>query len=139
MHTESSQPPNQTGKPRSQYFISLKAKKRINHLFSRGGKVFGRNLMLRFERSNAVNPPFQIVFAVSSRLGDAHVRNRIKRRLREAMFAILKEGVLKPRGFELAVIPKKEVVDLAFADLIADLRAALVRLPGTKAPRKTEQ
>ena len=89
--------------------------------------------MLRFERSEILNPPFQIVFAVSSRMGDAHVRNRIKRRLREAMFAILKEGALKQRGFELAVIPKKEVADIDFAELITDLRMALQRLP--KGPR----
>lgn len=93
--------------------------------------------MLRFERSNAADPPFQIVFAVSSRMGDAHVRNRIKRRLREAMFAILKEGALKQRGFELAVIPKKEVADLAFAELVIDLETALKRLPGIKASGKT--
>lgn len=88
--------------------------------------------MLRFERSATLNPPFQVVFAVSSRLGDAHVRNRIKRRLREAMFAILKEGSLKQRGFELAVIPKKEVAELDFAVLVSDLQSALQRLPKSK-------
>lgn len=125
--------------PRSHYFTSLKARKRIDHLFKNGGKTFGKNLMLRFERSNAADPPFQIVFAVSSRMGNAHVRNRIKRRLREAMFAILKEGALKQRGFELAVIPKKEVADLPFAELITDLRTALLRLPGAKPQRQIEK
>ena len=117
---------------RSRYFTSLKLKKHIDHLFKGGGKVFGKNLMLRFERSETLNPPFQIVFAVSSRLGDAHVRNRIKRRLREAMFAVLKDGALKQGGFELAIIPTKEVADLAFAELITDLRTALQRLPKPK-------
>ncbi len=85
--------------------------------------------MLRFERSNEVNPPFQVVFAVSRKLGDAHVRNRIKRRLREALFILLKEGKVKQSGFELAIVPKKEVADLDFAELGADLQAALKRLP----------
>lgn len=137
MHTESPHEPLKSGTSRSLYFTSLKLKKHIDHLFSRGGKVFGKNLMLRFERCEKNNPPFQVVFAVSSRLGDAHVRNRIKRRLREAMFAILKEGRLKQRGFELAVIPKKEVADLAFAELVTDLETALKRLPGIKSPVKT--
>lgn len=119
---------------RSHYFTSLKLKKHIDHLFKAGGKAFGKNLMLRFERSETLHPPFQIVFAVSSRLGDAHVRNRIKRRLREAMFAILKEGSLKQRGFELAVIPKKEVADLDFAEVVSDLRTTLRKLPRSLPP-----
>lgn len=85
--------------------------------------------MLRFERSKEVDPPFQVVFAVSRKLGGAHVRNRIKRRLREALFLLLKEGKVKQTGFELAVIPKKEVADLEFSELVADLQSAMKRLP----------
>jgi ribonuclease P protein component len=114
---------------RSQYFTSLKLKKRIDRLFKSGGKAFGKNLMLRFERSKEVDPPFQVVFAVSRKLGGAHVRNRIKRRLREALFLLLKEGKVKQTGFELAVIPKKEVADLEFSELVADLQSAMKRLP----------
>lgn len=114
---------------RSHYFTSLKLKKRIDHLFKSGGKAFGKNLMLRFERSTQINPPFQVVFAVSRKLGGAPVRNRIKRRLREALFLLLKEGKVKQTGFELAIIPKKEVVDLDFSELAADLQSALKRLP----------
>jgi ribonuclease P protein component len=57
------------------------------------------------------------------------VRNRIKRRLREALFLLLKEGKVKQAGFELAIIPKKEVADLDFSELAADLQSALKRLP----------
>lgn len=85
--------------------------------------------MLRFERSTEIDPPFQVVFAVSRKLGDAHVRNRIKRRLREALFSLLKENKVKQAGFDLAVIPKKEVADIDFSDLVADLQSALKRLP----------
>ena len=99
--------------------------------------------MLRFNRMNArdqtpraipktvteITPPFYVVFAVSTRLGDAHVRNRIKRRLREALHALLKTGGVKRSGFDLAIIPKKETADLPFADLCHDLEMALKRLP----------
>jgi ribonuclease P protein component len=114
---------------RSDFYTSLKLKKRIDHLFKSGGKAFGKNLMLRFERSTEVDPPFQVVFAVSRKLGGAPVRNRIKRRLREALFLLLKEGKVKQTGFELAIIPKREVVDLDFSELAADLQSALKRLP----------
>lgn len=114
---------------RSRYFTSLKLKTRIDSLFKSGGKVFGRTLMLRFDRSKNIHPPFQVVFAVSNRLGAAHVRNRIKRRLREALFTVLKDGAVKQQGFELAIVPKKEVADSDFAQLCDDLRQALRRLP----------
>ena len=116
---------------RSHYFTSLKLKKRIDDLFKSGGKAFGKSLMLRFKRSTEIDPPFQVVFAVSRKLGDAHVRNRIKRRQREALFSLLKENKVKQAGFDLAVIPKKEVVDIDFSVLVADLQSALRRLPKT--------
>ncbi|AFM12097.1 ribonuclease P protein component [Turneriella parva] len=114
---------------RSDFFTSLKLKKRMDHLFKSGGKAFGKSLMLRFDRSKEVDPSFQVVFAVSRKLGDAHVRNRIKRRLREALFHLLKQKTVKQSGFELAIIPKKEVADIEFSDLVADLQSALKRLP----------
>lgn len=101
----------------------------MDHLFKSGGKAFGKSLMLRFDRSKEVDPSFQVVFAVSRKLGDAHVRNRIKRRLREALFHLLKQKTVKQSGFELAIIPKKEVADIEFSDLVADLQSALKRLP----------
>lgn len=84
--------------------------------------------MLRFNPAPETEPPFQVVFAVSVRLGDAHVRNRIKRRLREALFATLKKGTVKKSGFDLAILPKKETADLPFQELCAELEMALRRL-----------
>ena len=129
MQVESFQQSAKINLLRSRFYTSLKLKKQIDFLFQKGGKIFGRHLMLRFEHSGEVNPPFRVVFAVSSRLGEAHVRNRIKRRLREALLHILREGKLKQSGFNLAILPKKEVAAIEYADLIADLQAALVRLP----------
>lgn len=85
--------------------------------------------MIRYAKSGVINPPFQVVFAVSKKTGDAPLRNRIKRRLREALFAIMKAGEVKAAGFDLAIIPKKDVADLDFAVLCDELRVALKRLP----------
>lgn len=136
MHAESFQQADNSSKQRSRFYTTLKLKKQIDLLFQKGGKIFGRYLMLRFERSAAVEPPFRVVFAVSGKLGDAHVRNRIKRRLREAMLHIVRDGQLQQRGFNLAILPKKEVAAIAYADLVADLQSALMRLP--KGRGKTE-
>ncbi len=85
--------------------------------------------MLRFDNTTDSVPPLRVVFAVSSRLGPATVRNRIKRRLREALFLTLKEGRANPAGFDIAIVPRKEVAELDFSELCADLRQALRRLP----------
>ncbi|HMV35670.1 MAG TPA: ribonuclease P protein component [Turneriella sp.] len=117
---------------RSRYFTSLKLKNRIDHLFKNGRKSFGRYLMLRFDNTTDTNPPLRVVFAVSSRLGPATVRNRIKRRLREALFLTLKEGRSNPAGFDIAIVPRKEVAELDFSELCDDLRQALRRMVPAK-------
>ncbi len=135
MHADNFQQSAKIKKARAQYFLSLKSKKSIGSLFKTGGKVFAKKLMLRFNRSDLrtqADPPFHVVFAVSAKLGDAHVRNRIKRRLREALHEIMKSGAVKQVGFDLAIIPKKETADADFGDLCADLKMALQRLPKHK-------
>jgi len=81
--------------------------------------------MLRFDNTTDSVPPLRVVFAVSSRLGPATVRNRIKRRLREALFLTLKEGRSNASGFDIAIVPRKEVAELDFSELCDDLRQAL--------------
>lgn len=122
--------PDRDSVKRSQLYTSLKLKKNIERLFAKDGrKIFAKNLMLRYYRSEVVNPPFQVVLAVSQRLGDAHQRNRIKRRLREALFTVLREGRVTKHGFELAILPKKDVADLPFLRLCDEVRMALSKLP----------
>lgn len=84
--------------------------------------------MLRYTRAPAEQPPYRVVFAVAAKLGDAHKRNRIKRRLREALFAILKTGGAKT-GFDVAILPRQEIADLPFAALCDELKLVLQKLP----------
>ena len=123
---------------RSRYFTSLKLKNRIDHLFKNGQKVFGRYLMLRCDSSADAQAPLRAVFAVSSRLGSATVRNRIKRRLREALFLVLKEGRTNASGFDLAIVPRKEVAELDFAELCNDLRQVLRRVSPARKPNQNK-
>ena len=80
-------------------------------------------------REDSIHPQFRAARPGDSIYFAVVVRNRIKRRLREALFLLLKEGKVKQTGFELAIIPKKEVADLDFSELAADLQSALKRLP----------
>lgn len=120
--------PNRKGK-RSHYYIPLKSKRRIESLFQDGRKIFGRYHMLRFMPVPETQPPFRVVFAVSNKIGTATRRNRVKRRLREALYLILKQNSVECRGFDLAILPRAEIIELSFGELMKDLQSTLRRLP----------
>lgn len=60
----------------------------------------------------------------SKRLGKAHVRNRIRRRLREA--TRLLDADLR-QGFDVLIIAREESVTVAYSELADDLRSLLER------------
>lgn len=84
--------------------------------------------MVRYCPVAEVNPPLRVVFAVGSKLGDAHIRNRIKRRLREALFAVMRASTHSSAGFDIAIIPKKDVATIDYALLVSDLEFVLRKL-----------
>ena len=72
----------------------------------------------------------------SRRLGDAVVRNRAKRRLREVFRRQQPESgaALNRSGWDVVIIARAEVATVPFLDLQTDLSAALQRLQ-TSRPR----
>lgn len=70
---------------------------------------------------------------VSKKVGKAVTRNRVRRRLREALRALLAEGVgpqAQHRGkpsFDLVVIARPEAAEADYHQLAAALRRALER------------
>lgn len=70
---------------------------------------------------------------VSKKVGKAVVRNRVRRRLREALRILLDGGVsldAQHRGeasFDLVIIARPEAADASYSQLSAALRRALER------------
>ena len=64
-------------------------------------------------------------FTVTKRVGNSVVRNRVRRRLREAARLVLAERPIA--GFDLVLIGREGTVARPFADLLADVERALVR------------
>jgi ribonuclease P protein component len=62
---------------------------------------------------------FRVGFTVSKKHGGAVERNRIRRRLREAVRRSL--PLLTPHAFDAVVLPRPGVEQAAFADLVADV------------------
>ena len=73
----------------------------------------------------------RVGFTATKKLGNAVVRNRVKRRLRE--IARLYLGSSARRGFDYVLIGRAPALERPFADLHQDLTSALKRLHRTGA------
>jgi ribonuclease P protein component len=75
----------------------------------------------------------RVGFTASRKVGNAVVRNRAKRRMRAAAATVLPD--LGQPGTDYVLIARAGTADRPFAELIADLEAALRRIRGDGAPR----
>src|SRR5690625_1704672 len=71
----------------------------------------------------------RVGIVVSSKVGNAVTRNRVRRRLREALRALAREDARWPagRGADLLVITRPEAADASYAQLKGSLERALLR------------
>jgi len=67
-------------------------------------------------------------FTVTRQLGNAVVRNRIRRRLKAAIREVAGGGPPDAGGTDFVIIARKEALDRPFAALRQDLAAALARV-----------
>jgi ribonuclease P protein component len=77
--------------------------------------------MTCFALENEVGSP-RLGIAASHKIGNAVVRNKAKRLVRE-----LFRGRKPLKGIDIVVIPRREIVDAAWRNIEADYRAALER------------
>ena len=78
----------------------------------------------------ASEPPIRVGFTASRKVGGAVVRNRARRRLRAAVHEVLVEAGQADTDYVL--IARAGTVARPYADLVADLRAALVQVAGQR-------
>ncbi len=72
----------------------------------------------------------RIGFTVTKKMGNAVVRNRIKRQFREAVREAGMELALP--GCDYVLISRHKAVDCPFSDLLRDMRFAFSRIPTMK-------
>jgi ribonuclease P protein component len=87
----------------------LKKKYQFNYVY-RVGKSIGAKLMVLYYCPSK-NTNVKVGISVSKKLGHAVVRNRTKRRIREAVYPHLTK--LKP-NFNVVIIAKNAIVDAPF-------------------------
>lgn len=79
--------------------------------------------------------PVRIGFTVTKKVGNAVIRNRTRRRLKEAARLLLKDHA--PAGYDLVLIGRDSTRGRRFSALQADLRKALQRTGVTEAAGAT--
>lgn len=103
----------------------LKKRKHFNYIYKNGESKFSSTLQLVFIKSKY--KPFKVGFSVSKKIGKSVVRNKVKRRLKEAFFS-LQEHVSPDYNYILVAkegIEKKDFVQIK-QEVIGLLQKAFV-------------
>ena len=88
---------------------------KLNHIFRRLYRTNGyaNGLMVLYARKNRTEGN-RVGITVSKKLGKAHIRNRVRRRLREVYR--LNEHSFQP-GWDIVVVARQKAVDCDFQEL----------------------
>jgi len=111
----------------------LRLRKRAEFLAVKSGeKSKGPFFLIEFRQQNSDEPrpkmlPARIGFTVTRKNGNAVVRNRIKRRLREVVRIGIDHKHLTA-GLDYVIIAKRECLTIPFKDLIAELNKRLNKI-----------
>ena len=103
--------------------------KRPQFLFVRGGKAERRKSLVVQARQRTGEDPGEHIgegFTATKKVGNAVVRNRAKRRLREAARLLLPR--LGRPGTDYVFIARDATADIAWARLLDDMESALISL-----------
>lgn len=98
-----------------------------------GGRVHGRGFSLQFIKHEG-DAGARLGFTVTKRVGNAVMRNRVRRRLKEAARLSFPEAA-RP-GMDYVLVGRIEAATLPFPSLIADLKQALARAGHIKPRQK---
>lgn len=116
----------------------IRRRPEFERVYKDGARIHGRFMTLFVLPNGAATPRLGV--AATRKLGPAVERNRAKRLARE-MFRRHKVAA----GFDIVVVPRREMLDAPFATLEADYLAALERSrrdrsrPRTESPRRDGQ
>ena len=88
---------------------------KLNHIFRRlyATQGFANSYLVLYVRKNRLNTN-RVGITVSKKLGKAHIRNRVRRRIREVYR--LNEARFRP-GWDIVVVARSKAVDVPFDKL----------------------
>jgi ribonuclease P protein component len=133
---------NSAGTPNVKVKVSRLIKRADFLRLNRGRKWAAAGLVLQMAETPPADPPqskatdIRVGFTVTKKVGNAVVRNRAKRRLREAARAVL--PLYATPGHDYVLIGRDATLTRPFATLVEDLKQALRKVHGGRPP-KTEE
>ena len=101
--------------------MALRNAEEFRTVYERGAKKPSRSFVV-FAFPNSTGTESRFGLTTPRKLGKAHDRNRIKRRVREIVRG--SEGLL-PLGFDWVINPRRSVLDRPFQELRMELLALL--------------
>ncbi len=108
--------------PKARRVLKRREFLRIQH---QGLRIYSDHLIFQFLPGRG--PVVRLGLTVSRKVGNAVVRNRIKRWLREVFRRLPPEQLAGRRPFDLVVTPKRDVGEITFAHVASELVASLHR------------
>jgi ribonuclease P protein component len=95
----------------------LRKNMEFKKVYKAGKNFWNRNLIVYVRRNGT--DKVRIGVSITKKVGNAVVRNKLKRRIREINRLYL--PYLRP-GYDIVIIPKKNAVDLLFTELESALK-----------------
>jgi ribonuclease P protein component len=118
-----------------------KLRKRAEFLFVRAGSRASKGAVMVEARRRAEDGPMGLGLTASKKVGGAVVRNRARRRLREAARQLLPLHGLP--GVDYVLVARQSTPEVEWTALLDDLKTALIRLrpeleAGATSPRRAQ-
>lgn len=100
--------------------VTLKRNKEFNYVYKRGKAVARPDFTLVYAKSRYGG--LRTGFSVSRKVGNSVMRNKARRRMKEALRILLPEV---KGNFSVIFVAKPQITDVVFADLVKQMRSAL--------------
>ena len=94
----------------------LKKNKHFNYIYKHGTSVRKESMALVFIKLKV--KPFKVGFSVSNKIGKSVVRNKVKRRMREAFLQI---SNLVDRRYNYIFVARPQIVEKTFFEIKDDM------------------
>ena len=92
----------------------LRKNTEFNRVYKFGKNYWNRNLVIYVCKRENESDPTRIGYTITKKIGNAVMRNKIRRRMKE----IIRLNFHKiESGYDIIIIPKRNIVDLSYQDL----------------------